>query len=91
MIWLFWAVLLVIAVWLIWTYNGLVALRHQIENAWKQIDVQLKRRYDLIPNLVETVRGYMKHEQDTLKKSSMRAAEPWLRPELKKMLKHKLR
>src|SRR5687767_1309631 len=68
MIWLFWAVLLVIAVWLIWTYNGLVALRHQIENAWKQIDVQLKRRYDLIPNLVETVKGYMQHEQDTLQK-----------------------
>ena len=68
MIWLFWAVLLVIAVWLIWTYNGLVALRHQIEHAWKQIDVQLKRRYDLIPNLVETVKGYMQHEQDTLQK-----------------------
>ena len=68
MIWLFWPVLLVIAVWLIWTYNGLVALRHQIENAWKQIDVQLKRRYDLIPNLVETVKGYMQHEQDTLQK-----------------------
>ena len=43
MSWLFWAVILLIAVWLIWTYNGLVALRHQIENAWKQIDVQLKR------------------------------------------------
>jgi LemA protein len=68
MIWLFWAILLVIAVWLIWTYNGLVALRHQIENAWKLIDVQLKRRYDLIPNLVETVKGYMQHEQDTLQK-----------------------
>ena len=68
MIWLFWAVLFVLAIWLIWTYNGLVALRHQIENAWKQIDVQLKRRYDLIPNLVETVKGYMQHEQDTLQK-----------------------
>jgi LemA protein len=68
MIWLFWAVLFLLMIWLIWTYNGLVALRHQIENAWKQIDVQLKRRYDLIPNLVETVKGYMQHEQDTLQK-----------------------
>jgi LemA protein len=49
-------------------YNGLVALRQQTMNAWSQIDVQLKRRYDLIPNLVETVKGYMKHEQDTLEK-----------------------
>lgn len=47
-------------------YNGLVALRRQTGNAFSQIDVQLKRRYDLIPNLVETVKGYMKHEQDTL-------------------------
>lgn len=49
-------------------YNGLVSLRQQTMNAWGQIDVQLKRRYDLIPNLVETVKGYMKHEQDTLTK-----------------------
>lgn len=68
MSWLFWGVLLVMAAWTVWTYNGLVALRHQLQNAWKQIDVQLKRRYDLIPNLVETVKGYMKHEQDTFQK-----------------------
>ncbi|AIE87087.1 LemA family protein [Fimbriimonas ginsengisoli] len=49
-------------------YNGLVSLRRQTQNAFGQIDVQLKRRYDLIPNLVETVKGYMKHEQDTLEK-----------------------
>src|SRR4051794_25915481 len=49
-------------------YNSLVSLRQQTANAWGQIDVQLKRRYDLIPNLVETVKGYMKHEQDTLEK-----------------------
>lgn len=49
-------------------YNGLVRLRQHVENAWAQIDVQLKRRYDLIPNLVETVKGYMKHEQETLEK-----------------------
>lgn len=48
--------------------NGLVSLRQQTVNAWSQIDVQLKRRYDLIPNLVETVKGYMKYEQETLEK-----------------------
>jgi len=47
-------------------YNGLVRLRNQVENAWAQIDVQLKRRYDLIPNLVETVKGYASHERNTL-------------------------
>jgi LemA protein len=45
-------------------YNGLVALRNRCENAWSQVDVQLKRRYDLIPNLVETVKGYAKHERE---------------------------
>lgn len=47
-------------------YNALVALRNQVKNAWSQIDVQLKRRHDLIPNLVETAKGYMKHERETL-------------------------
>jgi LemA protein len=60
--------LLLAVIWMIWTYNALVSLRHLIENAWKQIDVQLKRRYDLIPNLVDTVKGYMKYEQETLQK-----------------------
>jgi LemA protein len=50
----------------IFTYNGLVRLRNQVRNAWAQIDVQLKRRHDLIPNLVETVKGYMKFERETL-------------------------
>jgi LemA protein len=50
------------------TYNALVRLRNQIENAWAQIDVQLKRRYDLIPNLVETVKGYASHEKETLER-----------------------
>jgi LemA protein len=49
-------------------YNGLVSRKVETENAWSQIDVQLKRRYDLIPNLVETVKGYAKHEQETLEK-----------------------
>ncbi len=49
-------------------YNALVRLRNQVDNAWSQIDVQLKRRHDLIPNLVETAKGYMQHEQDTFTK-----------------------
>jgi LemA protein len=53
--------------WIVMTYNRLVALRTQVANGWAQIDVQLKRRYDLIPNLVESVKGYMGHEQDTLR------------------------
>jgi LemA protein len=66
--WIIWLFLILMMAWIIWTYNGLVALRHRIQNAWKQIEVQLKRPYDLIPNLVETVKGYMKYEQDTLQK-----------------------
>lgn len=61
------AVLLII-VWVIAKYNNLVTLRAQVENGWKQIDVQLKRRHDLIPNLVNTVKGFMQFEQDTLEK-----------------------
>ena len=56
---------LAVIVWLVVTYNGLVGLRNAVKNAWSQIDVQLKRRYDLIPNLVETVKGYAKHERET--------------------------
>jgi len=58
-------VLLVIVVAVV-SYNGLVRMRNQVENAWSQIDVQLKRRIDLIPNLVETVKAYAAHEKDTL-------------------------
>lgn len=57
---------LVLVIWVIGQYNGLVKLRNQFKNAFAQIDVQLKRRYDLIPNLVETAKGYMKHERETL-------------------------
>src|SRR5215471_14697299 len=56
----------VLVVWVISNYNGLVSLRNQVLNAWRQIDVQLKRRHDLIPNLVNTVRGVMDFEKDTL-------------------------
>ncbi|MBI4846728.1 MAG: LemA family protein [Candidatus Omnitrophica bacterium] len=55
-------------VMLISIYNSLVSLRNRVKNGWAQIDVQLKRRYDLIPNLVEVVKGYMKHERETLEK-----------------------
>jgi len=59
-------IVVVVALWLAGTYNGLVRLRNQVKNAWAQIDVQLKRRHDLIPNLVETAKGYMVHERGTL-------------------------
>jgi LemA protein len=57
-----------LAIWAIWKYNNLVSLKNQVVNAWKQIDVQLKRRHDLIPNLISAVRGEMQFEQDTLEK-----------------------
>ncbi len=60
------AVLVVLGLWVTGIYNSLVALRNRFKNAFAQIDVQLKRRYDLIPNLVETAKGYMKHESSTL-------------------------
>ena len=59
-------VAVVVVVWVVVAYNGLVALKNQTVNAWKQIDVQLKRRHDLIPNLVNTVKGSMAFEKDTL-------------------------
>jgi LemA protein len=62
------AVVGVIIIWAVLVYNGLVGLKNQVENAWRQIDVQLKRRYDLIPNLVSTVKGAMEFEKETLTK-----------------------
>jgi LemA protein len=59
-------VVLLIVAFVVAQYNGLVKLRNLVDNAWAQIDVQLKRRYDLIPNLVETVKGYASHEKETL-------------------------
>ena len=64
-----WIILIVVAVivlYVISTYNGLVVLRNKVKDQWSQIEVQLKRRADLIPNLVETVKGYAAHEKDTL-------------------------
>jgi LemA protein len=65
-LWIVLGLLAILAIGLISVYNGLVRLRNEVKNAWAQIDVQLKRRYDLIPNLIETVKGYMKHERETL-------------------------
>ena len=59
-------VLVVVLLWIVGAYNGLISLKNQVTNAWKQIDVQLKRRHDLIPNLVNTVKGAMQFEKDTL-------------------------
>ena len=59
-------IVVAIVAWAIFAYNRLVSLRNQVDNSWRQIDVQLKRRHDLIPNLVEAVKGYMQFERDTL-------------------------
>src|SRR3989344_5778913 len=64
--WILIAIAVVFLLWIIAAYNGLIRLKNQTLNGWKQIDVQLKRRHDLIPNLVETVKGAMKFEQTTL-------------------------
>jgi LemA protein len=67
-IWILITVILLLLFWVIFTYNNLVLLKNEVKNAWKQIDVQLKRRHDLIPNLVTVVKGYMEFERDTLEK-----------------------
>ena len=64
--WILLAIVVGLALWAVAIYNGLVALRNRFRNAFAQIDVQLRRRYDLIPNLVEAVRGYLQHERQTL-------------------------
>ncbi len=67
-LWILLGVVLLIVLWLVTVYNGLVGLRNRVDNAWAQVEVQLKRRYDLIPNLVETVKGYAAHEQQTFER-----------------------
>ena len=69
------AVVVVLILWLISVYNGLIRLRNRVKEAWSDIDVQLKRRYDLIPNLMETVKGYMKHEEGVLTKVTQARAQ----------------
>ena len=65
MIWIIVGIVVVLLIAAVLLYNRLVSFRNRVENAWAQVDVQLKRRYDLIPNLVETVKGYAAHERET--------------------------
>ena len=65
-LWVFLGIVVLLALFFFSIYNSLIQLRNQVKNAWSQIDVQLKRRHDLIPNLVETAKGYMHHERQTL-------------------------
>jgi len=66
MTWIILIVIVLLALWIIAAYNGLIRRKNQVQESWSDIDVQLKRRYDLIPNLVETVKGYASHEKETL-------------------------
>jgi LemA protein len=66
-LWILIGLVVIVGLWIMMTYNRLVGLRTQVANGWSQIDVQLKRRYDLIPNLVESAKGYMNFEQETLR------------------------
>src|SRR6266705_1774865 len=77
MLWLL-GILIVLGILLVGLYNSLVRLKVQCDNAWSDIDVQLKRRYDLIPNLIETVKGYAAHEKGTLEGVvAARNCVPW--------------
>jgi LemA protein len=69
------ALVAILVVWAIASYNRLVGLRNQVLNGWRQIDVQLKRRHDLVPNLVETVKGYAEHESQVFEKATKARAE----------------
>jgi LemA protein len=89
--------LVLVAVAVVALYNGLVQSRNRVDNAWGQVDVQLNRRYDLIPNLVETVKGYASHEKETLEKvisarnAAMAANDPGAQAQADNMLTGMLR
>ena len=91
-LWILLGLAVVIALWAIGVYNGLITLRNQTDEAWSDIDVQLKRRYDLIPNLVNTVKGYATHESGTLesviaaRNAAMNAKGPHDKGEAENML-----
>jgi LemA protein len=90
--WILLAVLGLVLVWLVLIYNGLVSIRNDVQSSWNQIDVQLKRRHDLIPNLVQTVKAAMEFEQDTLDKvisartKAVSASTPSAKAEAENML-----
>jgi len=92
LVWILIAVVVVVVLWLIATYNGLVRLKNQTDEAWSDIDVQLKRRYDLIPNLVQAVKGYAKHEDSVFSKvtearsAAMGATSPAAKAQAENML-----
>ncbi len=67
-LWTLLGLIILIALWLVTVYNGLIRLKNRVQEAWSDIEVQLKRRYDLIPNLIETVKGYASHERELLEK-----------------------
>ncbi len=91
-LWIILGVIAFIILWLIAVYNGLIKFRNRTDEAWSDIDVQLKRRYDLIPNLISTVKGYAKHERELLEKvtkartAAMGAQEPGEKAEAENML-----
>ena len=95
--WILLAIVVILVIVVIGMYNGLVKLKVQCDNAWADIDVQLKRRYDLIPNLVQTVQGYAAHEKGTLegvvaaRNSAMAAQGPAAKAEAENMLTSALR
>lgn len=74
MFWIIIAIIVLVVLWFIGTYNGLIRLKNQTDEAWSDIDVQLKRRYDLIPNLINTVKGYAAHESGVFEKVSQARA-----------------
>lgn len=92
MVWVIAIIILVLVLWIIGAYNSLVRHKIRAEEAWSDIDVQLKRRYDLIPNLIETVKGYAKHEKEVFESvteartAAMKAKSPGSREEAENML-----
>jgi LemA protein len=92
-----WIALAVIVIWLIYMYNSLITSRNRVDEAWSDIEVQLKRRYDLIPNLVNTVKGYAKHEEGVFTKvtdarsAAMQAPDPAHKLQAENMLSQTLR
>ena len=97
LLWIILAIIAVLILWFIGVYNGLIRLRNRTDEAWSDIDVQLKRRYDLIPNLVETVKGYATHERELLEKvtqarsQAMQATSPEAKGRAENMLSETLK